>query len=155
MPKGEVFFRKPGSDWKDVFTEYGISFTESSLSRLMTPAPNKEAIENKSRLQNGKRVIRKTTYVKKDERSVDLEMHIYAHDSSTFWSRFESFCDYFLDNGFFDIRHSHAPSKVFRMTYQSCSQFSEYAEQLAKFTLRLNEPDPTNRGETDKWASET
>lgn len=152
MPLGEVFFKLPDDTvWTDIYETYGISFTEKALSALMTPAPNKDAIENRSRLQNGKRVTRKAKYAMKDERNVDMEMHLYAPDSTAFWRRYDKFCDDWLDKGFFDIKNSHVPNKVFRMTYLSCNQFSEYMEQLAKFTLRLNEPDPSNRGATDSW----
>ena len=42
---------------KDSYTTWGISMDTSSLSALMAPPPMKEFIENKSRLENGKRVI--------------------------------------------------------------------------------------------------
>lgn len=160
MPHGELFFRKSASSsWVDVFDTYGISFTDASLSRLMTPAPNKEVIENKSRLQQGKRVVRDPSYVRKDERDVSLEMHMSAPNKATFWSRYSKFCRDFLDNGFFDIKHRDITYKenettknyVFRMTYSSCEEFSEFIQQIAKFTLTLNEPDPSNRLEDDAW----
>lgn len=148
--------RIPGEiNWIDLYTEYGISFTEASLSQLMTPAPNKEAVENKSRLQHGKRVVRKAKYTKKDERTVTLEMHLTAPDRRAFWSRYRAFCTDFLDVGHFDIYNSDIGSDmIFRMTYVSCNEFSEFAQQIAKFTLTLNEPDPSNRGSSDKWEEE-
>ena len=164
MPQGEVYFRQDATkQWVDVWLRYGISFSDVSLSRLMTPAPNKAAVENKSRLQHGKRVARNAGYVRKDERDVSLEMHLSAPDRATFWRRYQAFCHEFLDNGFFDIKHrdityvedDEEKAMVFRMTYVSCDEFSEFQQQLAKFTLSLNEPDPTNRGEEDLWAEET
>lgn len=167
MPKGELFFRIPDGNWVDMYDSYGISFSEKSLSLLMTPAPNKAEIENKSRLQHGKRVVRKRRYVKKDERNVDMEMHLTAPDKATFWQRYNGFCQDYLDKGFFDIAVSHVANNngatvtvgqtsygklsVFRMTYRSCVQFSEFMQQMAIYTLRLNEPDPSNRGGTDAW----
>ena len=167
MPKGELFFRLPDGNWVDVYDSYGVSFSQKSLSLLMTPAPNKAAIENKSRLEHGKRVVRKPQYVKKDERNVDLEMHLAAPDKTAFWQRYNGFCQDWLDKGFFDIAISHVTNtngatvtvgqtsygtlSVFRMTYLSCTQFSEFQQQLAKYTLRLNEPDPSNRGGVDAW----
>lgn len=167
MPKGELFFRIPGGNWVDMYDGYGVSFSQGSLSLLMTPAPNKEEIDNKSRLQHGKRVVRKPQYVKKDERNVDLVMHLTASDKTAFWQRYHAFCRDWLDKGFFDMAVSHVKDdngaavtvgqtsygtlSVFRMTYRSCTQFSEFQQQMAKFTLRLNEPDPSNRGGTDAW----
>lgn len=131
--------------WVDAFLQWGVSFTATSLSVLMTPAPNKQPVENKSRLEHGKRVIKDTKYVKKDERDVSLEMHIIARDKTDFWDKYDRFCSEVLDYGFIDLRCAYRPTKVFRMTYESCTQFQEFMEELAKFTLRLNEPDPSNR----------
>lgn len=161
MPKGELYIRTQeriaassdqtgvGNDgWVDTYVRYGISFTQTALSSLMTPAPNKEHVENKSTLQHGKRLIRDASRTKKDERDVSLEMHLAAPDVSTFWARYDLFCSEVLDYGFLELKNAHVPTKVFRMTYLKCSQFSEYMEQLAKFTLTLNEPDPTDRALT-------
>ena len=49
---GELFI-----NGKDAYTTWGISMDDTSLSALMTPAPNKDLVENKSRLEHGKRVI--------------------------------------------------------------------------------------------------
>ena len=162
MPSGELFFRKIYLDngqpatgnWADAFDMYGISFSDGSLSKLMTPAPNKAAMENISRLQHGKRVIRSPKYAKKDARDVTLEMHMTAPDKTTFLTRYNAFCSDILDAGFFEIRHSAIPDKIFRMTYVSCEQFSDFYHELAKFALTLNEPDPTDRGTESYWGTE-
>lgn len=39
---------------KDAYVEWGISMDNTSLSALMTPAPNKAFIESESRLEHGK-----------------------------------------------------------------------------------------------------
>lgn len=49
---------------------------DTALSALMTPAPNKEFIENKSRMEHGKRVI--TADPKKDERDLTLQINLTA-----------------------------------------------------------------------------
>ena len=171
MPKGELFIRKASEagtqngGWVDAYDSYGVSFSDPSLSALVTPAPNKEPIQNKSRLQHGKRVVRNKDYVKKDEREVTLEMHISAANKAEFWTKYNAFCDEILDYGHIDIKHKDityvdkedgnaVKHKVFRMNYLSCTQFSEFMQQLAKFSLRLSEPDPANRKEEDAWAAE-
>ena len=143
-----VFTQSDSGEWIDVYMRYGVSFTESALSALMTPAPNKKLVENKSALQNGKKVITDTQYVKKDERDVSIEMHITAPSKAVFWQRYDLFCTEQLDYGYIEIINAHVPTKVLRMVYLNCSQFSEFVERLARFTLRLCEPDPTNRGVT-------
>lgn len=145
MPKGELYFRSVGSRWEDMYDVYGISFSGTGLSKLMTPAPNKAPIENESRRKDGKEVIRKTKYVKKDARTVTIEMHMTAGNAEEFWNRYDAFCTNYLDNGFFDIWNRHVPDKVFHMSYKSCMQYSEFVQQLAKFSLILEEADPSDR----------
>ena len=135
-------------EWVDTFQQWGVSFSASGLSALVTPAPNKKNVENKSRLQNGKQILKKPSLVKKDERTLNIEMHITAPSIAVFWQRYDSFCTDVLDYGFLDIVNGYIPSKVFRMEYNNCSQFSEFVQQMARFTLRLTEPDPTNRAHT-------
>lgn len=135
------------SGWVDAYLQWGVSLTESSLSALMTPAPNKQPVENKSRLQHGKRVITDPTLVRKDERDVNLEMHITASGTEDFWDKYGRFCSEVLDYGFMELKCAYRPTLVFRMTYESCTQFSEFMEEIAKFTLRLNEPNPADRDE--------
>lgn len=77
MPKGELFINN-----KDSYDSWGISMDTSSLSALMTPAPNKEFIENKSRLEHGKRII--TANPKMDERNLTLTIHLTAKDEDDF-----------------------------------------------------------------------
>lgn len=152
MPRNKLWMRLPGEGaWTDMYASYGISLEETSVSKLMTPAPNKEVVENKSDLEHGKRVDRDTGDVRKDERNINLIMYIYASSKDQFLERYGRFCRDFLDKGFLDIKTAYVPDTVYRMTYLDCTQFSEFDMELAKFTLSLNEPDPTNRGETDKW----
>ena len=137
MPKGELFI-----NGLDAYLEYGLSLESSGLSALMTPPPNKEYIENKSRLEHGKRVVPANPKV--DEREVNIICHIKASSKEKFLSQYSKLCEVFAA-GKLDISTSYQPNVVYRMIYQSCSQFTEYRLGLAKFTLRLNEPNPTNR----------
>lgn len=155
MPAGELFLRMHegitpvnGSlvdGWVDTYKQWGMSLTDTALSSLLTPAPNKAAVENKSRLEHGKRIVRDTAYVRKDERDISLEMHITADSREQFWDRYARFCSEVLDHGFMEMRNAYVPALVFRLTYMSCNQFSEFDGMLAKFTLRLNEPNPHDR----------
>lgn len=85
MPKGELFINN-----KDSYDNWGISMDTSSLSALMTPPPNKEFIENKSRLEHGKRVIAATPKV--DERSLTLTINLTAKNEDEFFEKYDSFC---------------------------------------------------------------
>ena len=136
MP-GELFI-----NGKDAYITWGITMDETSLSDLMTPAPNKALIENKSRLEDGKRVI--TSSPKKDERNLTLQINITAPDKDTFFARYDSFCDE-LDKGILEIKTKYQPNVVYRTIYISCSQFSQFMRGIGKFVLKLNEPNPKNR----------
>ncbi len=173
MPKGELYIRRQDDMlpvnhsafrfeegafvedadgvWIDAYLQWGVSFSETALSNLFSPAPNKEPVENKSRTKHGKQIIRDKALVKKDERSVSLEMHITANSVEEFWNRYDRFISEVLDNGFLEIRSRYRKDKVFRTTYVKCTQFSEFVQQMAKFILSLNEPDPSDRepNETD------
>lgn len=134
---GELFI-----NGKDAYTEWGISMDDTSLSALMTPAPNKGFIENKSRLEHGKRVI--ASNPKKDERNLTLQLNLTAPDKDAFFARYDSFCNE-LDSGILEIRTKYQPSIVYRTEYLSCQQFSQFMQGIGKFVLKLNEPNPMNR----------
>jgi hypothetical protein len=138
---GELFI-----NGKDAYTTWGLSMDETSLSALMTPAPNKTSIENKSRLEHGKRVI--TSNPKKDERNLTLQINITAPDKDAFFARYDSFCNE-LDLGVLDIKTKYQPTIVYRTVYQSCQQFSQFMQGIGKFILKLNEPNPKNRNLPD------
>lgn len=152
MPAATTFIRIPNGDWQDLY-DYGVSLSETAVSKLMTPAPNKDHTENESALQHGKRVMRDTTAVKKKERNISLELNIYGKNQTDFLYNYGNFCNNILDKGFFDIKTIYVPNTVYRLTYLDCTQFEEFRLELGKFVLNVNEPDPTNRGvnSTDEW----
>ena len=150
--KDELFIKLPADEeWKDAFLEYGIVMEETSLSNLMTPAPSKEVVENESDLEDGKRVTRDVDDVRKDERNCTFIIHMVADGKDDLLEKYGRFCTEVLDKGFLDIRTRYQQDVVYRMTYLSCQQFAEYLGGYAKYTLTLNEPDPTNRGLADRW----
>lgn len=137
MPVGELFINN-----KDAYTEWGISLDNTSLSALMTPAPNKEYIENESRLIHGKRAL--LSDVKKDSRDLTLQLNLSAKNETQFFSRYESFCNE-LDTGSLNIKTKYQPTKMYKTIYISCNQFSQFMRGIGKFVLRLTEPNPADR----------
>lgn len=134
---GELFINE-----KDAYTTWGISMDDTSLSALMTPAPNKVMIENKSRLEHGKRII--ISNPRKDERNLTLQINLTAPDKDTFFARYYSFCNE-LDAGVLDIRTKYQLNVVYHTVYLSCNQFSQFMRGIGKFALKLNEPNPADR----------
>lgn len=135
--KGELFIND-----KDAYTTWGMSLTTTSLSTLMTPAPNKELIENKSRLEHGKRVI--TSNPKVDERTITLQLQFTAKDKDTFISRYLSFCSE-LEKGILNIRTKYMPTVVYKTIYLGCQSFSEFMQGIGTLNLKLCEPNPMDR----------
>lgn len=127
----------------DVYTDYGISMTQHGLSALMTPAPMKSFIESKSRQQHGKRFVNKDP--RKDSRELTLPIHLTARNRSQFFDRYSRFCEEILATGYLEIRTMYQPTVLYRCLYTSCSQFTEFITEYASFSLKLTEPDPTNR----------
>lgn len=134
---------KDSSTWIDVHEEYGMSLSDGSLSKLLTPAPNKEPIKNANAVTDGSSVVGGIGV--KAERTVNLEVHFTAPDQSTFLSRYADFCSDVLDKGAFDLKTSIQDGVVYHFIYLDCQQFSQFHLELAKFTLSLVEPRPDVR----------
>lgn len=133
----------------DAHKRYGISFGEESLTALMTPAPVKAYIENKSALEHGKQVLNTTAKPPKlDDRDVQLTFYLRAKNREQFLQRYEDFCAV-LQGGKVNIRTKYQPTVTYRCNYLSCAQYSEFNGRLAKFVLKLNEPNPNNRAIQD------
>ena len=136
---GELFI-----NGKDAYVEWGVSMDTTSLSALMTPAPNKELPENKSRLLNGKEVLLKDGLVKIDERQLTLSINLTARNEEQFFVRYGSFCQE-LSKGVLNISTKYQPGVTYKTIYKSCNQFSQFMRGIAHFSLRLDEPNPTDR----------
>lgn len=146
MPTGKLII-----NGKDAYKEYGIFMDDTALSTLMTPAPNKEFISNKYRSKNGKRVIIHNPCL--DEREITVGFHLSAPDVDTFLAKYEKFCNEVLATGEMVIHTSFQPNVWYRCVYISCTQFSQFMREMASFSLKLNEPDPSDRGETSKYVT--
>lgn len=129
----------------DAHKTYGIIFGEDSLTALMTPPPVKAYIENKSALSHGKQVLNdEDTPPKLDERDVQLTFYLRAKNLEQFLTRYQKFCEV-LQCGKIDIRTKYQPKVTYHCKYISCSQYSQFNGRLAKFVLKVNEPNPNNR----------
>lgn len=132
----------------DAFERYGINLEDGALSALMTPPPMKEFIESRSRLKHGKTVIAKVT--KYDDREITLPFHLIAKSKTEFFTKYQLFCDEVLSNGKFEIKTKYQPNVVYRLVYISCTQFRQFIQEMAVFSLKVSEPDPTDRAISNK-----
>jgi len=131
---------------KDAYLWYGASLEETGLGALMAPPPMKESVSNKFRLNHGKTVMNKNPRM--DERDITLALHITAYTETQFFERYNAFVDV-LKQGKLMISTKYQQGVYYRCNYVSCTQFSQFMRGIAKFSLKLNEPDPSNRGEID------
>lgn len=139
---GEVFIND-----LDAFENWGISFTDKSISTLMEPEPLKNPVENKSTTRDGK-LIRKEDQPKVDERDLTLAVQLYARNRTELFSRLKSFKTE-LKKRRIVIRTEYEPGVYYRCDYQSCTQYTSFHRGLATFSLKLNEPNPNNRDKED------
>lgn len=137
MPLGDFYINN-----KDAYATWGISMDTSTLSSLMSPPPNKEFIENKSRLENGKRVI--ISNPKIDERTITLTFSLSAKTEEDFFLRYDNFCKE-LSTGILNIKTKHQPNVLYRTVYVSCNQFTQFMRGIAKFSIKIVEYNPMNR----------
>ena len=130
---------------KDAHDEWGLIFGETSLSALLTPAPVKGYIENKSALIHGKQVLSgEENPPKIDERDLQLVFAIKAKNLTEFLTKYSNFVKE-LEKGKLNIRTKYQPGVVYHLLYVSCQQFKQFNGRLGKFILKLNEPNPKNR----------
>lgn len=132
---------------KDAKATWGIVFDSSSISALMTPASMKDYIENSSRMDHGKKVIINSDLARLDSRSVTLTFALYAKSEDEFFSRYSSFCEEIQSTGKIDIKLSIMSGTVYKCIYKSCSQFTQYNNKLANFSMKVEEYNPADRTE--------
>ena len=137
MPAGLLYI-----NGNDAYTTWGISLSDTAMSALMTPPAPKDRITNESRLEHGRRVINDNP--KKAAREVTLDMHMTAASSADFLTRYAAFCSVLAD-GQLNITTAYQPNVTYKMLYVSCTQYSEFLFKVAKFSLRLLEPNPNDR----------
>lgn len=125
----------------DAYEKWGITVSDTGIAALMQPVPQKDYIESKSRLLDGKKVINTAM---KDERSISIVFTITAATREGYLERYASFCEE-LGKGSLEIWMKYTPNVVYRCLYRSCTQFTQFLGGIAQLTLKLDEPDPSNR----------
>lgn len=130
---------------KDAYTTWGIIFDSSAISALMTPAAMKEYIENSSRTEHGKRVVTNANLAKVNSRTVTITFSLCAKSENDFFTKYAAFCDEIQKTGDLKIILSVQPTVAYKLLYKSCSQFTQYNNKLAKFSLKCEEPNPKDR----------
>ena len=136
MPAGQLYI-----NGYDAYATWGVSLSDGAKAVLMQPAAIKERVSNASRLEHGKRIL--NIGLKKDSREFTLEMHMSSSSWGDYLSKYAAW-NAMLMGGALNIETSWQVGVVYKCLYLSCAQFAEHSG-LAKFALRLVEPNPNDR----------
>ena len=129
---------------KNAYTTWGVRMGDKFLDTIGASSPMKEFIENKSRLEHGKRVI--VNNPKLDERDITLSFTIEGNSQSDYQAKKKAFFDE-LYKGTVDIQVPANSSEIYHLIYLGKS--ITYAQSLdrtfGKISMKFNEPNPANR----------
>ena len=132
---------------KDAYTIWGVRMGDGFLDAIGASSPMKEFIENKSRLEHGKRVIINNPKV--DEREITLSFTIEGSSQSDYQSKKKAFFDE-LYKGKIDIQVPANSSEIYHLIYLGKS--ITYAQGLdrtfGKISAKFNEPNPSPANRT-------
>ncbi len=136
----------------DAYDNWGINFEDGALTALMTPPALKEFIESNSRLAHGKVVLTEdimhNTLARYDARDITLPFHMIANSKEDFMEKYNDFCQNVLSEGSFSLKTKYIPNVVYRLIFVSCTQFRQFDQRMAVFSLKVQEPNPADRAIT-------
>lgn len=137
----------------DAYTEYGAFLTEdapdsnNNYSELLKPASAKEHTSVNFRECDGEK-LPATLLPALQPRDVTLKFAITAPNKATFMARYSAFVQMLKEGnkGWLNITLPEL-GKTFRMYYRECSEWNQMTdfngEIMAKFSVKLREPNPT------------
>lgn len=129
---------------KDAYSTWGIRMGNGFLDVIGASSPMKEFIENKSRLEHGKRVI--VNNPKIDEREITLSFTIEGNSQSDYQEKKKAFFDE-LYKGVIDIKIPVNSSEVYHLIYlgKSVTYAQSINRTFGKISMKFSEPNPANR----------
>ena len=144
--KNSAFIKLDGeadSAYRDIYTNYGVSFVKGSYLTLIMKSASKGYVQNNSRLSHGVQLLASSGYAKYNSRTLSLTLLMEASTVAQFVTRLENFTD-LLNSGLFFLK---VPSKkrVFKLVYSNLKPKQEFKNNKATFTLDLMEPNPQDR----------
>lgn len=129
---------------QDAYTTWGVRMGDDFLDVLGASSPMKEFIENKSRLEHGKRVIINDPKI--DEREITLSFTIEGNSQSDYQAKKKAFFEE-LYKGVVDIQVPANSNEIYHLIY--LGKGVVYAQSLdqtfGKISAKFNEPNPANR----------
>lgn len=129
---------------KDAYQTWGVRMGDGFLDSLGGASSLKEFIENKSRLEHGKRVT--TNNPKLDDRELTLSFTIEGVTASDYQEKKKAFFEE-LYKGVIDIQVPLVSSEIYHLIY--LGKNITYAQSLdrtfGKCSMKFCEPNPDNR----------
>ena len=128
---------------KDAYTTWGVNMGDGFIEAIYAPLPMKDVIENKSRLQDGKRVIIENRKV--DERDLTLTFTLKGASPSDYIAKYKAFLDE-ITKGEFAVKVPELGEEVYHLYYLRSQSFAlNIARTFSKISVKRNEPNPANR----------
>lgn len=129
---------------QDAYTTWGVRMGEGFLDVLGASSPMKEFIENKSRLEHGKRVIINDPKI--DEREITLSFTIEGNSQSDYQAKKKAFFEE-LYKGVVDIQVPANSNEIYHLIYlgKSVAYAQSFDQTFGKISAKFSEPNPANR----------
>lgn len=127
----------------DAWGTYRVAMGEGFIQTLLTPAGNKDFIENESRLENGKRVVFNNPKVA--SRDLTLTFNIHGDTQEEYMLNYKAFVAV-LQQGKVVLRVPDL-DMTFTLVHKRSSSFALDRKRLnSRLSVKFEEPDPTSRG---------
>lgn len=127
----------------DAWGTYRVAMGEGFIQTLLTPAGNKDFIENESRLENGKRVVFNNPKVA--SRDLTLTFNIHGDTQEEYMLNYKAFVAV-LQQGKVVLRVPDL-DMTFTLVHKRSSSFALDRNRLnSRLSVKFEEPDPTSRG---------
>lgn len=129
---------------KDAYTTWGVRMGEGFVDSICAPVPLKPLIENKSRLEDGKRVL--SHLIRQDERELTLSFTICGSTKEEYSRRQNSFYEE-LYKGVVNVKVPQLGSDTFRLVYigKSSTYGRSVSGNFGRVSVKFQEPNPKNR----------
>lgn len=132
------------AEYKDLYSEYGVTLTRGWREALLKPASVKDYTKNDSRLEDGIRVIASSTYAKKKERDVQISCILQGDTESDYLTKYEKFLSDIAYSGMIYLKVP-VLNRIFKLVYTDCQKFGDFGLKRGNFTLKFTEPNPADR----------
>ena len=129
---------------KDAYTTWGIRMGSGFIDVLAAPSPLKEFVSNKSRLEDGKRVV--VNAPKQEERDIALTFTIEGSTKIDYNSKKKAFISE-LYKGKVSIQIPENGDEVYHLIYtgKNVTYSQNISQTFGKITCKFNEPNPADR----------